>query len=353
MTGLLLVNLGTPDEPETGAVRRYLRQFLSDPRVIDINPIGRFLLLNLIILPFRPKQSAQAYQKIWTERGSPLLYHSQDLAEQVAGRLGESWHVELAMRYGQPSIADALARFRAAFVDRIVLLPLFPQYASATTGSVLEEVFRQASETRNVPQLSVIEPFYGDHGFIDAFAEIGATVVESSQPDHVLFSFHGLPERQVVQSDESGSHCLASDDCCNRITEVNRNCYRAQCFATARRLAEKLDLAPDDYTVCFQSRLGRTVWIGPYTDRMIDRLARAGKKRLAVYCPAFVADCLETIEEIGIRGREQFVEAGGEEIFLIPSLNSSAAWADAIVAIIERHAEKISPGRALLEKAEA
>jgi ferrochelatase len=342
MTGLLLINLGTPDAPETGAVRRYLREFLSDPRVIDISPIGRFLLLNLVILPFRPARSAEAYRKIWTDRGSPLLFHSRDLTERVRERLGAGWHVELAMRYGAPSIAAAMERFRQAGVDRIVVFPLFPQYAASSTGSAVEAVFHAASRQWNVPRLSVIEDFYDDPGMIDAFAAQGRPVIDELRADHVLFSFHGLPERQVQKSDDTGRHCLIAEDCCARITTANRNCYRAQCFATARLLAERLGLASDGYTVCFQSRLGRVPWIQPYTDHVLDQLAAAGKKRLAVFCPAFVADCLETVEEIGIRAREQFRAAGGEDLALVPSLNSSPPWADAVVALVERHARRLA-----------
>jgi ferrochelatase len=341
MTGLLLINLGTPDAPESSAVRRYLREFLSDPRVIDINALGRFLLLELFILPFRPARSAEAYRKIWSDRGSPLLFHSRDLAERVRERLGSRWHVELAMRYGSPSIPAAMEAFRQAEVDRIVVLPLFPQYASSSTGSALEAVFGAAARQWNVPRLSVIEDFYDDPGMIDVFAAHGRAVMDEIRADHVLFSFHGLPERQVQKSDDTGRHCLIAEDCCARIGTANRNCYRAQCFATARLLAARLGLTGDAYTVCFQSRLGRTPWIQPYTDHVLDQLAAAGKKRLAVFCPAFVADCLETLEEIGIRAREQFRAAGGEDLALVPSLNGTPAWADAVVALVERHARRL------------
>lgn len=340
MTGLLLINLGTPEEPTSQAVRRYLRQFLSDPRVLDMSPVGRFLLLNLIILPFRPARSAEAYRTIWTDRGSPLLFHSQDLAARVQERLGRAWQVELAMRYGQPSIPAALDRFRQAGVDRIVVFPLYPQYASSSTGSTLEAVFHELGQRWNVPHISVVEPFYDDPGLVAAFAAGGKPVLESIKADHVLFSFHGLPERQIRKSDDTGSHCLVQDGCCDRMVAANRNCYRAQSFATARRLAALLDLTPDGYTVCFQSRLGRVPWIKPYTDHVLDELAAAGKKRLAVFCPAFVADCLETLEEIGIRARDQFIAAGGEDLALVPSLNSEPIWADAVVALVERQARR-------------
>ncbi len=337
--GLLLLNLGTPDEPTTPAVRRYLRQFLSDPRVIDINPVGRAALLYLVVLPRRPAQSAAAYRKIWDpERGSPLLFHTQDLCREVGERLGSGWRVELAMRYGQPSIPDALDRLLAAGVDRVVVFPLFPQLASSSTGSALEAVYRHLAARWNVPSVSVVPAFHDEPDFIAAFAAVGAPVLAATRAEHVLFSFHGLPERHMRKSDDSGRHCLASETCCDRLETVNRNCYRAQCYATARSLASALALPPDGWTVTFQSRLGRTPWIRPYTDVVIPELAARGVRRLAVFSPAFVADCLETLEEIGIRAREQFQAAGGEELTLVPSLNSSPAWVDTVVALSRRSA---------------
>jgi protoporphyrin/coproporphyrin ferrochelatase len=341
-TGLLLINLGTPDEPTPPAVRRYLREFLSDPRVIDINPVGRALLLNLIILPLRPAKSARAYQAVWdAQRGSPLLFHSRDLTKGVAAALGAGWHVELAMRYGNPSIPAALDAMRAAGIDRIVVLPLFPQYASSSTGTALARVFELAGEQWNTPWLDVVPPFYDDPGFIAAFAAVARSAAIDSA-DHVLMSFHGLPERHVRKSDPSGAHCLAAASCCDGITVANRNCYRAQCFATARALAAELGLAAERYTVCFQSRLGRTPWIRPYTDVVLDDKAKAGVGHLAVMCPAFVADCLETVEEIGIRAREQFLAAGGKQLTMIPSLNSSPAWIE-VVARLARATEQAQP----------
>lgn len=335
-TGLLLINLGTPDEPTPTAVRRYLREFLSDPKVIDIHPIGRALLLNLIILPFRPKKSAHAYQSIWDkERGSPLMFHSRDLQQGVQAALGAEWKVELAMRYGQPSIPDAIAALRAAAVDRIIVLPLFPQYAASSTGTALGRVFEVAGEQWNTPWLHVVPPFYDEADFIEAFAKVARdTGVDES--DHLLLSFHGLPERHCRKSDTSGNHCLVKSDCCDAIVEANRHCYRAQCYATARGLVAALGLAEGRYTVCFQSRLGRTPWIRPYTDELLDKLAKDGVKKLAVMCPAFVADCLETIEEIGIRARDQFRAAGGEQLTMIPSLNASAPWVELVARLARR-----------------
>ena len=336
MIGLLLINLGSPDAPTTPAVRRYLREFLSDPRVIDVNPIGRAALLYGVILPFRPAKSAEAYRKVWSEDGSPLLVHGRALTREVAARLGDGWQVELAMRYGQPSIAAVLERLRTAAIDRIVVLPLYPQYAASSTGSSLEEVFRVAGERWVVPSLAVVPPFYDDAGFLDAFADVARPVLAEDRYDHVLQSFHGLPERQVKKTDDSGKVCLASADCCDRIGVANRNCYRAQCYATARGIATRLGLGETDWSVSFQSRLGRTPWIQPYTDVVLPELAAAGKKKIAVLCPAFVADCLETLEEIGIRLREQFAGLGGERLTLVPSLNSSPRWADAVCDLARR-----------------
>jgi ferrochelatase len=333
-TGLLLINLGTPDAPTTSAVRKYLREFLSDPRVIDIGAVGRALLLHLIILPRRPARSAAAYRMIWDERrGSPLLAHGRDLAVAVAEQLGNGWRVELAMRYGRPTLAAALDALRD--VERIVVLPLFPQYAASSTGTANARVMELTAAGWDVPALDFVSAFHADPGFIAAWEAVAAPVLADFGADHVLFSFHGLPERQIKKSDRTSS-CLGAPDCCD--FPKNPNCYRAQCFATARALATQLGVG--DHTVCFQSRLGRTPWIRPYTDHVLDELARAGKRRLAVLCPAFVADCLETLEEIGIRAREQFKAAGGEDLVLVPSLNASPRWVEAVVAIAERHAAR-------------
>jgi ferrochelatase len=337
MLGLLLVNLGTPDAPTTRAVRRYLREFLSDPRVIDLHPVARTLLLELVILPFRPAKSAEAYAKVWTPEGSPLMIYSRGLEKKVRAVMGKEVVVELAMRYGNPSLEGAVEKLRLAGVSRIFLAPLYPQYSSACTGSSVQAVFKVLGRQAAVPSLSVLPPFYDDPGFLAAFAARGREVMERDKPDHVLFSFHGLPERQVRAADHSGNHCLRSDDCCDVIVPANRDCYRAHSFATARGLAKLLGLAEGESTVCFQSRLGSTPWIKPYTDATIEKLAKEGKKRLVVFCPAFVADCLETIEEIGLRAREQFLEAGGESLSLVPSLNDDDAWVAALVALVRRN----------------
>lgn len=341
-TGLLLVNLGTPDAPETAAVRRYLAEFLSDPRVIDIHPVARWLLLHLIILRVRPAKSAEAYRKVWTDGGSPLLTHGRTLQSQVAQKLGADMPVELAMRYGKPTIEEGLEHLLGAGCERVIVFPLYPQYASSSTGSTLEVVYRLAAERWNAPSLLVVPPFYDDPRFLDAFAAIGRQELEGFAPDHVLFSFHGLPERHIRKGEDQPRHCLR-DGCCDAIVLENRNCYRAQCFATARGIAQRLGLDPAHYSIAFQSRLGRTPWIRPYTDEVVDQLAASGVQRLAVFCPAFVADCLETLEEIGMRAHEAFVACGGKELRLVPSLNAHPLWVAAVTAMAQDQAGGLSP----------
>jgi len=337
--GLLLSNLGTPADPSPAAVRRYLAEFLSDPRVLDIGAFGRWALLNLIILPTRPKKSAAAYQKVWTEAGSPLLVHSMALKDAVQARLGDDWVVELGMRYGSPSIDSALSRLREQGVDRIVFLPLYPQYAASSTGSSIEELYRIAGKRWVTPTLSTVEAFYDDAGFIGAFAKSGREVIAAARPDHVLFSYHGLPERHIEKADDTGAHCLKSETCCDAIIPANRNCYRAQCYATTRAIVAALGL-PQPHSVSFQSRLGRTPWIKPYTDVVMPELYGKGVRRLVVFCPAFVADCLETLEEIGIRAQEDWRALGGEHLQLVPSLNAAPVWVDAVIDLVKNQARR-------------
>lgn len=331
--GLLLINLGTPRSPLPGDVRPYLREFLSDRRVIDIPAWRRWLIVNLFILPFRPRKSAEAYSKIWTDQGSPLLIHSRELASKVQRRLGESVVVELAMRYGEPSIAAGLERLRSQGVRRIVVFPLYPQYSSATTGSSVEKAFSEASKLWNVPYLQVVPPFYDHPAYIEACSEMARPAIEELRPERVFLSFHGVPERQIRRGDPSGSHCLRQETCCDTILDVNADCYRAQCIATARLVGDALAVPPERRVVCFQSRLGRTPWIRPYTDELVREEARRGVKRAVILSPAFVADCLETLEELGIRAAEEFMRHGGERLVLAPCVNASDSWADAVVRI--------------------
>jgi ferrochelatase len=328
--GVLLVNLGTPATPTPRDVRRYLREFLGDPRVLDVPAVARHLFLELAILPFRPRVSAAAYAKIWTAEGSPLLVHGRALRDALAKALGDGHVVELAMRYGVPAIPAALERLVRADVAGILVVPLFPQYAASSYGSAAEAVFRAAGRRWNVPPIELLPPFYDEPAFVAALAAVAEEMPPETRADHLLMSFHGLPERQVRKSDPTGAHCLASQGCCDAIGAANRFCYRAQCFATARSLARALGLRDEHWSLSFQSRLGRTPWLQPYTDEVLPRLRAQGVERLAVVCPSFVADCLETLEEIGLRAREQWSALGGEALALIPCPNAHPAWVEAL-----------------------
>ncbi|MCG3133592.1 MAG: Ferrochelatase [Planctomycetes bacterium] len=333
MRGVLLVNLGTPDRPDMGAVRRYLREFLSDPRVIDIPGPARWALVNLVICPFRAPKSAHAYRQVWTDAGSPLLVHGLALRDALRTRLGAP--VELGMRYGNPSIAAAMDALDAAGADRVTVLPLFPQYASSSWGSAVEAVHAEAARRLNVPALTVVPPYFDHEAFVAAQAAVAAPALAELRPDRVLMSYHGLPERQVRASDTSGrGACLAAESCCARMTAANRYCYRAQCYATSRALASALGLAEGSWEVAFQSRLGRTPWIRPYTDERIAALAASGVRRLAVLVPSFTADCLETLEEIAIRARDQFMAAGGEAFAAVPCVNAHPAWVEGAARLV-------------------
>ena len=302
--------------------------------MIDTNIVSRALLVYGAILPFRPRRSALQYRTIWTDRGSPLLFHGLDLRAALAQKLGPAGggEVRLAMRYGNPSIPAGLDALAQHGVNRIVVVPLYPQYASSSTGSTLDAVYAWARGRTTAPALTVVPAFYAHEGFLDPFAAIARPATEGAE--HVLMSFHGLPERQVRATNHSGSHCLASPDCCTAIGAANRDCYRAQCYATARELAVRLDLPADRWSVAFQSRLGRTPWIPPFTDVVLPELRKRGIERIAVLCPSFVADCLETLEEIGVRAREQWKGLGGGSLALAPSLNAHPRWVEGLARIV-------------------
>ncbi len=330
-TGILLVNLGTPDSPSTSDVRKYLREFLMDPRVIDIPAFKRFLLVNLIIAPLRGPKSAKLYKTIWNENGSPLLYYTRKQAELLQSALGNNYRVEFAMRYQSPSLESALEKFKKPVYKEIIVLPLFPQYASASTGSVHEKIMDIVSAWQVVPEIKFINSFCDHPGFIQTFSNIGKSLSPESF-DHILFSFHGLPERQIKKADAFGA-CLGNS-CCETFTEKNAYCYRAQCFQTARKIAETLSIPKEGYTICFQSRLGKDPWIKPYSDFVIKERAEKGDRRLLVFAPAFTSDCLETIYEIGVEYNELFREHGGEEVRLVPSLNDDAGWIEAMKELV-------------------
>ncbi len=336
---MLLVNLGTPDSPQTRDVRRYLRQFLSDPRVLDMPALNRWLLLNLIILPLRSRRSAEAYTKIWSAEGSPLLIHGRALRERVARELGPEYVVELAMRYGSPSVAAALKRLEQDATARLIVVPLFPQFSEAATGSALAHVDACLAGRWGDGAALTVRSFCEEPAFIAALAGLARPLLRDFRPDHVLLSYHGLPESQLRRSDAGSGHgCLERPDCCEALSPANRECYRAQCFATSRALIRALELRDGQVSTSFQSRMGRTPWIRPYTDEIVARLAERGVKRLAVLCPAFVADCLETLEEIGLRLREQWRTLGGEDLLLCPCPNAEPAWAAGVAELVRARA---------------
>ncbi|MEO6038108.1 MAG: ferrochelatase, partial [Saprospiraceae bacterium] len=317
-----------------------LKQFLLDPRVIDINPISRNLLVRGLIAPFRSGKSAKAYQSLWTEQGSPLKYNGERLVAVLRTQLGADFAVELAMRYQSPSIESAIDRLMAAKVSRIVVFPLFPQYASASTGSVFEEVMRVLSTKQLVPSVDFISAYSTWEPMISLFVE-HARKYDLASYDHILFSYHGLPQRQILKGDKF-NHCLQSPDCCSTLTSTNQFCYSAQCYATTRALVAQLGLRPDQYTVCFQSRLGNDPWVQPYTVKVIEQLAKEkGVKRMLVFCPAFTSDCLETTVEVLEEYQQDFQKWGGEHLDLVESLNDSPAWAEAIAGLIRERVKGV------------
>jgi ferrochelatase len=331
--GVLLVNLGSPDSPSVRDVRCYLREFLMDPRVIDINWLGRFCLVNFAILPFRPKQSAHAYNSVWMSEGSPLIVISRHVRAALQQRVPIP--VELAMRYQKPSIPAAMQNLARQGVNDLLVIPLFPHYAMSSFETAVERVKEIAP--RIVPPLKIIvhPPFFEHPDYIGALAGSAQPFLEKGY-DHLLFSFHGLPERHLRKSDATNSHCLATSDCCEIPSPAHATCYRAQCFKTVAAFAKLTGLPKEKYSISFQSRLGREPWLKPYTDYELPRLAGSGVRKLLVICPAFVSDCLETLEEIGIRGRETFLQAGGAEFELIPCLNEHPLWIEALERMTNR-----------------
>ena len=330
-TGILLVNLGTPDSPAVPDVRKYLVEFLLDKRVIDIPVFQRNLLVRGIIAPFRAPKSAALYKKIWTDKGSPLLVYSKQLKTKLQNKLGADFIVELAMRYQSPSIENGLNNLHKQNCSRLIIVPLFPQYASASNGSVIDKVMEITKNKLAIPDMHFTGSFHNHPLFIKAFAEKGKKY-QPENYDHVLFSFHGLPERQILKSVPQ-NNCL-TETCCDTLHEKNQLCYRAQCFDTARLIAAQLNIPKEKYTICFQSRLGKTPWIKPYSDLVIDELAKKGVKKILAFSPAFVADCLETLYEIGEEYNEIFKSKGGEKITLVESLNDSDLFVDCLVEIL-------------------
>lgn len=314
-TGILLINLGTPKSSSPKSLRRFLKEFLSDPCVVDIPALARWVLVDLIILPFRTRKSASAYQKIWQEAGSPLLINSVQMKEALAQKLPDYYQVELGMRYGEPNIESAVLALKNC--ETMVVLPLFPQYSNAATGSALAVVKKILSEQGNTVKVYIQQDFYNHTGFIKAMvANIRKGLIGKSV-EKIVLSYHGLPERHLSKTSDA------------------LPCYRTQCFKTSQLIAQALDLMPGEYEVAFQSRLGRTPWIKPYTDRVLPDLIERGIHNIAVVCPSFVADCLETLEEINIRARAQWRNLGGKEFIFIPCLNSNPVWIKALEEMVQ------------------
>lgn len=327
-TGVLLINLGTPSELSLSAVRTYLNQFLSDPRVLDLPYPIRQILLKGVIQPIRSPKTYRAYQSIWTDRGSPLLFHSRDLAEALQTALGEAeYAVALGMRYGEPSLAEGVASLLEAGCHTLHVIPLYPQYASATTGSSLERLFKILQSLWNLPSLVIQPPFYEEEGFIRAFAARIQAHQTQYPADFTLFSYHGLPERHLRKSGcQRLATCQAQINCTPQQPNNPAYCYRAQCFVTSAKLIQALSLNPQHTATTFQSRLGKTPWITPYTDAYLATLRQQGVQTLNVVCPSFVADCLETLEEIEIKAQHQWRQLGGRRLSLVPSLNAHPLW---------------------------
>jgi len=319
--GVVLVNLGTPDDPSPRAVRKYLAEFLWDPRVIEMNRVLWWLVLHGVILRFRPKRSAHAYQKIWTPAGSPLLIESRKLVDALAARLharfGDAVTVELAMSYGQPSIAGVVERLRRENVQRLLVLPLYPQYSATTAGSIFDFVTREFRRWRRVPELRFVSQYWDNPRYLGAVADSIAAHWQVHGRKHLLFSFHSIPKRYFLAGDPY--HCF--------------------CHATARAVAARLGLAATEWSVGFQSRFGREEWLKPYVDLLLQDYARQGPRQVTVVCPGFATDCLETLEEIAMQNRELFLSHGGEAFDYVPCLNASPAHVDALEDVVMTHAQ--------------
>ncbi|MBI5692545.1 MAG: ferrochelatase [Verrucomicrobia bacterium] len=330
---VLLVNLGSPASTSVPDVRRYLEEFLGDERVIDkpSNPFLRRLLVNQIICRFRAPKSAHAYEEIWTKDGSPLILTSRSVRDKLAANLGSDTPVYLAMRYGEPSIASIVAQMAADGVGQVLLFPQYPHYAMSSWETVVVKVYEEAARLGPKLRVDCVQPFYADRDYIEALHTVCAPYL--AQPhDYVLFSYHGIPVRHLQKADSSRAHCTLVSDCCTTCSPVHSTCYKAQCLATTRALVARAGIPADRHFVSFQSRLVGEPWLSPYTDETLARLPGEGRKRLLVLCPAFVADCLETIEEISGEGKNAFLQAGGESFSQVPCLNDHPAYIDFLAA---------------------
>lgn len=326
--GVLLVNLGSPDSTDPKDVKKYLGEFLMDPRVIDVPLWARILLVKGIILNTRPKKSAEAYKKIWWKEGSPLIVLSERLQKKVASRI--SVPIGLAMRYGSMTIKNGLQELHDKGVDEVMIIPLYPQFAMATTETIL--VLAKKLRDSYFPNMKLIDipAFYNKSEYIEVLSKSISEKLEKLDYEHLLFSYHGVPERHIRKSDITKSHCKIDGSCCNTNSPAHEFCYRHQCYNTTQQIAEKLNLEKGTYSTSFQSRLGFDPWLQPYTDRTIERMGKGNIKKMAIVTPAFVSDCLETLEEIAMEGEEIFHEVGGKEFTTIPCLNDRDDWADVL-----------------------
>ncbi len=331
--GILLVNLGSPDSTSEADVRTYLREFLMDKYVIDAPYLIRKMIVEWFILPKRPRESAHAYSQIWWPEGSPLMVITERLRAKLQERLPQP--IAIGMRYGNPSIRNGLQALVAQDCDEVLLVPLYPQYAMATVRTVVEKTRADLRALCDPMELKILPVFFDDPLYIQALVHSGEPSLKTDF-DHLLFSYHGVPERHLKKTDPTGNHCLKNNACCSMLSPAHITCYRHQCMRTTEEFVRAVDLPSQKWSVAFQSRLGVDKWIEPATDEEIERLAREGVKKLLVICPAFVADCLETLEEIGLRGKEAFLAAGGEEFHMIPCMNDHPIWVEALASLIRR-----------------
>lgn len=331
---VLLLNLGTPAEPTTKGLRDFYKSFFADPFVFNINPVGRWLLRNLIIVPFRAPKTAKNYAAIWMEEGSPLKVYADRLQSSVQSayeQAGEDVLVLNGMAYSEPFISQAMKELESKGRNEILVLPLFPQYSTATTASAFHAVRQAAGKWAIHPQLQFVDDLFAEPAFIRAWSILISKHINLDEFDHVVFSYHGLPQSAIKKADSRG--VCQFDDCCAQLDENNRYCYRAQCMATTRNIVQALGWSEENYSIAFQSRFGRQAWIQPYLDEHLTTLLERGCKKIAIVTPSFVSDCLETIHEIGIEYREQFMRGGGEVFQLVPNLNDEPAWTRAVFEI--------------------
>lgn len=329
-TAVILSNVGTPDEPKSGAVRRFLFYFLNDKYVIDLPWLLRKFLVNCIIIPFRIKKSTKLYERLWTEKGSPIIYHTEKLKEKLQKQLGNNFEVFIGMRYENPNYKKALREIKKGDFERIIMFPLFPQYAQSTTETAFVSADKEIKKLNISAEIVKINQFYDHPSFIQAFVD-RAKKYDLSKYDHVLFSYHGLPNRQIEKCHPEIK--VGDCDCTQSIPDHGKFCYRATCFATSRLIAKELGLKKTDYSDAFQSRLSKN-WLSPFSDELILEKLKEGKKNILVFAPAFVTDCLETVIEIGEDYNQLFRQNGGDKIQLVDSLNSSDSWVNAIIEII-------------------